>query len=213
MSTPRTPRVDAVVWDLGGVLIGWDPRVLYRRLLGSDEEVEAYLAEVDFAGWNRLQDAGRPMAEGVAELSARFPHRRELVEAYPARYAETLLGPVPGSVELLDELRRRGQVRLLALTNWSADTFHHARDGYPFLTWFEAVVVSGEERLAKPDPRLFRRVLDRHGLESATTVYVDDSAANVAAAGALGLIALLFTGAEKLRSELAALGLVAAAAP
>ena len=213
MSTPRTPRVDAVVWDLGGVLIGWDPRVLYRRLLRSDEEVEAYLAEVDFAGWNRLQDAGRPMAEGVAELSARFPHRRELVAAYPARYAETLLGPVPGSVELLDELRRRGQVRLLALTNWSADTFHHARDGYPFLTWFEAVVVSGEERLAKPDPRLFRRVLDRHGLESATTVYVDDSAANVAAAGALGLIALLFTGAEKLRSELAALGLVAAAAP
>jgi 2-haloacid dehalogenase len=204
--TPSRPR--AVVWDLGGVLISWDPRAVFRGMLGSDAEVEEFLAEVDFAAWNHRQDAGRPMAEGVADLVARFPHRRELAEAYPARFAETLVGPVPGSVELLAELRERGDVRLLALTNWSAEMFPHALAGYPFLSWFEALVVSGREGVAKPDPRIFRLLLERHGLAAAETVYVDDAPPNVAAADALGLTALRFVDAPTLRADLARLGLL-----
>jgi 2-haloacid dehalogenase len=199
--------IRAVIWDLGGVLICWDPRALYRRLM-PEPEVDPFLAEIGFTEWNHAQDAGRSMPDGVAELAGVFPHRRALIEAYAARFGETMLGPVPGSVELLGQLRSLGAVRLFALTNWSADTFHLARRGYDFLDWFEAVVVSGEERLAKPDPQLFRLLLERHRLRPRSTVFIDDSPANIRAATALGLIGLLFTDADALRADLSRLGLL-----
>jgi 2-haloacid dehalogenase len=201
-------RVSAVVWDLGNVLIEWDPRRVFRPELGSDAAVEEFLAEVDFTAWNHAADAGRPIAAGLAEAARRWPHRVGLLEAYVARFPETMVGPVAGSVELLAELRRRGEVRLLALTNWSAETFPHARAAHEFLSWFEVVVVSGEEGVAKPDEQLFRRLVQRHGLDPATTVFIDDGEANVAAAARVGLRALRFTTPERLRADLAALGLV-----
>ena len=205
--TTRGGRIDTVVWDLGGVLIGWDPAALYRSLLPA-AEVEPFLTEIGFAQWNHRQDAGRSMDDGVAELSARFPHRADLIAAYPLRFDRTLLGPIDGSVAILAGLRQQARVRLLALTNWSADTFHHAQSRYHFLTWFEDIVVSGREGLAKPDRRIFELLLDRFALTPAATLFIDDSAANVEAAASVGLRALHFTAPGPLRRDLAGFGLV-----
>jgi 2-haloacid dehalogenase len=195
-----------VVFDLGGVLVDWDPRYLYEQLLPA-HEVDDFLDEVDFAAWNREQDAGASWAEAVRRHGERYPHRRELLAAYPARFPETLGGEVPGSVALLRELHD-AQVRLLALTNWSAETFPHARARFDWLDLFEDVVVSGVEGLAKPDPAIFQLLLDRHGLSAAATVFVDDSPANIDAAADVGLTALLFRTAEELRADLVRLGVL-----
>jgi 2-haloacid dehalogenase len=193
------PTPITVVFDIGGVLLDWDPRYLYRRLL-PEAEVDAFLDEIGFAEWNHRQDAGRPWAEAVMELAARHPHHRELIAAYPEHYWDTVSGPVPGSVEILHELHDRG-TRLLALTNWSAETFPQARERYPFLGIFDGVVVSGEEGIAKPDLEIFRRLRTRHDVPLGTA-YVDDAPANVAAAAEAGLDAILFTGADDLRLQL-----------
>jgi 2-haloacid dehalogenase len=207
---PSTPASHhTVVFDLGNVLIAWDPRLLYRQLLPDDAAVEEFLAEVDFASWNHAQDAGRPFAVAVAEQAERFPHRRELLAAYQHRFAETLGGAIDGTVRILHELRERG-VRLLALTNWSAETFPVARQSFGFLQEFEGIVVSGEEGVAKPDPRIFHILLERYDVEAGRAVYVDDSARNVAAADAAGLTALHFTDPARLRRDLSHLGLLSA---
>lgn len=203
------PTPTTVVFDLGGVLIRWDPRLLYRRLM-PPEEVEDFLAEIDFAGWNHAQDAGGSFADGVARLSALHPHRHELIAAYPARFPESLDGPITGTVEILRELHAGG-VRLFALTNWSAETFPHAVEMFDFLELFEAVLVSGCEGVAKPDPAVFRLLIDRHHLDPARTVFVDDSPVNVAAASASGLVAVRFADPDTLRRHLAARGLPVAA--
>ncbi len=212
MTTPRQPTAavpTTVVFDLGGVLIDWDPRHLYRRLLPEDE-IEEFLDEVGFAAWNYAQDAGGSWDEAVERLAARHPHRRELIAAYPARFPETLAGPVPGSVELLRDLHAAG-VRLLALTNWSAETYPHAEATFDFLTLFEDIVVSGAEGIAKPDPAVFALLVDRYRLDPAATVFVDDSPVNVAAAAAAGLRAVRFTDADTLRGDLSRLGLLGGA--
>jgi 2-haloacid dehalogenase len=199
--------VTAVVFDLGGVLIEWDPRHLYRKLLGDDEEVEDFLEEVGFARWNTRVDAGvHTWAEAVATLVARHPHHRELIEAYPARFAETIPGEVPGTVDVLRDLHAAG-TRLFALTNWSAETFGPARARFAFLDLFDGIVVSGEERVAKPDPRAFRLLLERFALDPAATVFVDDRQDNVDAATTVGMLGTLFTGADDLRRQLTRLGL------
>lgn len=205
--------VRTVVFDLGGVLIDWDPRYLYRSMLGSDDQVETFLEEIDFAAWNHAQDAGaRPWAEAVAALGDRFPHRRELIAAYPERFGETLAGPIDGSVAVLRELHARG-VPLLALTNWSAETFPVARARFGFLDLFDGIVVSGEEGVAKPDPEVFARLVGRYTLDPAATVLVDDREDNVTAARAAGLQGLLFTGPDRLRRDLSRLGLLDGAGP
>lgn len=196
-----------VVLDLGGVLIDWDPRALYRDLLPA-AEVDGFLAEIGFAEWNHAQDAGEhSWADAVEALAERHPHRRELIAAYPARFAETLVGPIEGSVAVLHELHAR-RTPLLALTNWSVETFAHARAVFDFLGLFDAIVVSGEERVAKPDERLFRVLLERHRLDPADTFFVDDAPANVATAARLGMTARLFTTPEALRRDLVAAGLL-----
>jgi len=193
----------AVVFDLGGVLIDWDPRHLYRKLLADDAAVEEFLATICTPGWNAELDRGRPFAEGVAELVERHPEHAAAIAAYHERWPEMLGGEIPGTVEILAELRAAG-VPLYALTNWSAETFLLSRDRFEFLDWFDGLVVSGEERVIKPDPRIFRLLLDRFGLDPGATFFVDDSEANVAAARELGLDAVRFTGPEQLRRDLAA---------
>jgi 2-haloacid dehalogenase len=196
----------AVVFDLGGVLIDWNPRHLYRQLLPADE-VEAFLDEIGFAEWNHAQDAGGSWAEAVETLAAEHPHRRELIAAYPARFTETLAGPVPGTSDVLRELHDRG-TRLIGLTNWSAETYPYAEATFDFMRLFEGVLVSGVEGVAKPDPAVFRLLVERYGLQPGRTVFVDDSAKNVAAATAAGLRGLLFTDAGQLRRDLTAMGLL-----
>jgi 2-haloacid dehalogenase len=200
--------VKAAVFDLGGVLIDWDPRHLYRKLLADEAAVEEFLATVCTPEWNAELDRGRPFAEGVAELVERHPAQAAAITAYHERWPEMLAGEVPGAVAVLADLRAAG-VPLYALTNWSAETFAITRGRFAFLEWFDGVVVSGQERVIKPDPRIFRLLADRFGLDPETTFYVDDSEANVAAARALGFDAVRFTGPERLRRDLEARRLLA----
>ncbi len=204
--------VKAVVFDLGGVLIDWDPRYLYRKLLDDEAAVEEFLATVCTPEWNIEQDRGRPFAEGVAELVERHPVHAAAITAYHERWPEMLGGDIGGTVELLAELRAAG-VPIYALTNWSAETFGIARGRFEFLEWFDGVLVSGEERMVKPDPAIFQLFLDRFGLDPGATLYVDDSPANVAAAAQLGFDAVRFTGPGQLRRDLAARRLLARSAP
>jgi 2-haloacid dehalogenase len=204
--------VKAVVFDLGGVLIDWDPRYLYRKLLDDEAAVEEFLATVCTPEWNAEQDRGRPFAEGVAELVERHPVHAVAITAYHERWPEMLGGAVGGTVEVLAELRAAG-VPVYALTNWSAETFGVARERFEFLEWFDGVLVSGEERMIKPDPAIFRLLLDRFGLDPGATFYVDDSEPNVEAAGRLGFDAVRFTTPARLRRDLEARRLLGRPAP
>jgi 2-haloacid dehalogenase len=196
-----------VVFDLGGVLIEWDPRHLYRKLFDAPDEMESFLAEVTTAEWNAQQDAGRPWAEAVETLVAEHPERRELIEAFHLRWPEMLAGEIPGTVDVLTELRAAG-IRLVALSNWSGEMFPFARARFDFLSWFEGIVISGEVGVNKPDRRIFEHLVERFGIEPAAALFVDDSPANIDAARALGFRAIQFTNATALRRELVRLGLL-----
>jgi 2-haloacid dehalogenase len=200
-------RIAAVIFDLGGVLIDWDPRYLYRTLFVDEAAMERFLAEVATPEWNAAQDAGRSWTEAVEVLAARFPDERPLIEAYHLRWSEMLGGPIDGTVDVLADLRER-DVRLLALSNWSAETFPIARTRYPFLDWFEGIVVSGEIGVAKPDARIFETLIGRYHIEPSETVFVDDSVANVSAAEELGFICLRFHDPDRLRIDLERLGVL-----
>ncbi len=208
-ATVSTNRPKGVVFDLGGVLIDWNPRHLYRSLFDDEAEMERFLREVVSPEWNLEHDRGRSFDDGVALLSRAHPQRADLIAAFRDRWPEMLGGAIEPTVEILGELRDAG-VRLLALTNWSAETFPIGLARFPFLGWFEGIVVSGEERLVKPDAAIFRVLISRHRLEPAQTVFVDDLPANVAAAAALGFRAIQFTTAPELRRDLTALGLLGA---
>jgi len=200
-------QIPSVVFDLGGVLIDWNPRYLYRKLFGGDEAaMERFLAEVCTPEWNVRLDAGRPFAEGVAELVAAHPEQAELIAAYQERWPEMLGEAFEGTVAILRELRRAG-LRTYALSNWSAETFAVTRTRYPFLAQMDGILISGQVKVGKPDPAIFREFLRRFGLAPENTIYIDDSDRNVVAAAALGMTAVRFVNAAKLRRDLRALGL------
>jgi 2-haloacid dehalogenase len=197
-----------VVFDLGGVLIDWNPRNLYRKLFaGDDAAMEAFLENVCTTEWNERQDAGRTFAEAVAELMPRHADKRELIEAFGARFGEMIPGAIAGSVEILGELKRCG-VPVYGISNWSAETFPPQRERFPFLSWLDGLVISGNEGVIKPDPRIFRILLDRYAIAPEAAVFVDDVARNAAAAATLGLHGIHFRAPEQLRRELVALGLL-----
>jgi 2-haloacid dehalogenase len=201
-----------VVFDLGGVLIEWDPRHLYRQLFDDPSEMEAFLSTVTTLEWNGRQDEGRPWAEAIEELVREHPERRDLIEAYHQRWPEMLGGEIPGTVEVLREVRASG-MRLLALSNLSSETFPFALERFPFLSWFDAIVVSGDVGMTKPDPAIFRHVIQEFDLDPMVTVFVDDSEPNVEAARSLGFVALSFVDADCLRRDLERLGVLARIAP
>ena len=199
-------RLSSVIFDLGGVVLGWDPSLAYAQVLPA-EQIEPFMTKIEFPAWNAGHDAGRPFAEGEADLLARFPDDAAAVSAYRAHFPRTLTGTVPGTGAVIAELARAG-VALVALTNWSAETFPHAEERFGILRRFAGIVVSGAELVAKPDPAIFDLACERYGLDPARTAFVDDSARNVAAATAAGLTAIHFTGAEPLRVRLEELGLL-----
>jgi len=196
------PPVEAVVFDLGGVLIDWNPRYLYRSLFDDEAEMEAFLRDICSPAWNLEQDRGRPFAEAIKLLCAEFPGYASHIAAYFERWHEMLRGPIEGTVEILRELRETGRVRLFALTNWSAETFHHAEKRFPFLGWFEGIVVSGREGLVKPDPAFYRLLTDRYALEPGHCLFIDDVERNVEGALAAGMQAVRFESPAALRREL-----------
>lgn len=204
-SDPR--RLRSVVFDLGGVLIEWNPRHLYRQLFDDEDAMERFLVEVTSPEWNRRQDAGRPWAEAIAELVAAHPEQRELIVAYRARWHEMLGGPIEGSLDVLADVRSTGRA-VYALSNWSAETFAQARGTFPFLDWFDGLLISGEVGLVKPDPRIFELLAARFGIAPEETVLVDDQAENVNAAARLGFVAIRFCDAPQLRRDLEAIGVL-----
>ncbi|WP_233441780.1 HAD family hydrolase [Aggregatibacter actinomycetemcomitans] len=187
------------------MLVDWNPRHLYRKIFSNDAEMERFLAEVCNSEWNARQDAGRSWSEGVAEAVKQHPQYEAETRAYHERWTETLNGAIDDTVALLEPLKRSG-VRLLALTNWSNETFHFAEERFPFLTEFEGILVSGYERLAKPDPRIFNLLIERYHLNPQHTVFIDDNLRNVEGARNVGLHTLQFTHAQKLKQDLITLG-------
>jgi 2-haloacid dehalogenase len=197
--------IDAAVFDLGGVLIDWSPYHLYRQYLTDDAEIAAFLEEIDLYVWLRGVDADKAFEKSVYELAERHPHRAELIRAYWERWPETMRGPLPDTVELLRRLKAKA-FPVYALTNWSRETWHHA-GRFDFLSWFDDIVVSGHEGVAKPDPAIFHLACERFGVEPATTVFIDDHAPNVESAANLGFTAIQFTDAGQLERQLSDLGL------
>ncbi len=206
MDNGRSHAIDAVIFDLGGVLIDWNPRHLYRTLFADEAEMERFLAEVCTPAWNLEQDRGRPWAQAIAELSAQHPEKAELIAAYRQRWPEMLNGAIAGTVALLERLDVAG-VPLYALTNWSAETWPYAEQLYPFLARFRGIVVSGRIGMVKPEPAIYRHALARFGLRPERTLFIDDAPHNVEAARAVGLKAIRFVGPEALARDFARYGL------
>ena len=203
----KTAR-DIVVFDLGGVLIDWDPRHLYRKLFSGDEAaMEHLLATVCTHEWNRGQDAGRTFAEGARLLKAEHPDKAGLIDAYCTRFDEMMPGAITGSVDILADLKSSG-ARLYCLTNFSAETYPPTFERFEFLRWFRGVVVSGEVGVIKPHPRIFELLLERFAIDPQRAVYIDDVAANVGAARPFGIHAIHFTTPAELHAELVELGLL-----
>jgi 2-haloacid dehalogenase len=175
--------------------------------MGDDAAMERFLAEVCTPDWNRRQDAGRTWTEAVETLASEHPDQRELIVAYRERWDEMLGGAIEGTVAVLAELRDRG-LPLYALSNWSDETWRFATDRYAFLDWFDAIVISGEAGVAKPDPRIYRLLIDRTGLDPTTTVFIDDVPANVEAGRSLGFIGVIYADPPRLRHDLVGLGLL-----
>ena len=205
-----TAALTTVVFDLGNVLLDWDPRRLYRRLIDDLDELDRFLTDICSPSWHYAQDRGRSIAEATAELQAAHPEHSELIGAFYAGWPEMTAGAMPATVDILRELRDAG-VRLIALTNWPAEVFAPARERFDFFAWFEGIVVSGEERLAKPDPAIFSLLLDRYAVDPATAVYVDDTLGHVETARSLGLTGFVYRDAVGLRRDFASVGLPVAA--
>jgi 2-haloacid dehalogenase len=196
------------IFDLGGVLLQWNPRHLYRKLFNGDEAaMEHFLATVCTSEWNERQDAGRSFADATRELLPRHADKIELIEAFGNRFGEMIPGAIEGTVDVLAELKQRA-VPIYAITNWSAETYPSQCDRFEFLSWFQGIVVSGVEGVMKPDPRIFRILFERHGVAPESAVFIDDVAGNAAAASALGVHGIHFRSPDQLRRELAAVGLL-----
>ena len=200
------PNRSIAVFDLGGVLIDWNPRYLYRKLFAEDEAaMEHFLTTVCTTAWNSQQDAGRTFAEACAILKQDHPKHAEYIDAWFARHEEMLGDAIEGTVEILAELRARG-VPIYALSNWSAETFPTAQRKFEFLQWFEGTLLSGKVGLIKPDPRIFGLFSKTFSVDPAHVIYIDDLPHNVAAAAAHGMHGILFTDPPALRNELVKLG-------
>jgi 2-haloacid dehalogenase len=204
-----TATVKAVVFDLGGVLIDWNPRYLYRKIFGTEEEMEDFLSTVATMDWNDQLDRGEPLADAVAELTAAHPDHADSIAAYIDRWIEMVAGALDETVAVLAELHAGG-VPLFALSNWSTETFRLVRHQFEFLDWFDGILLSSEVGVTKPDRRIFEALCDRYGLQPATTLFIDDNPPNVEGARAAGLQAVRFETATTLREDLRRFGVLRA---
>lgn len=197
-----------VVFDIGNVLIHWDPRVLYRKIFATEDEVEWFLSNVCTHDWNLEQDRGRSFEDAIAEATARHPTHADAIAAYHHRWAETIIGPITGTLDILEALKASG-TPLYAITNWHQDKFRETQARFPFLrSSFRDIVVSGDVRLIKPDPAIYRLLLERNGLQADDCLFIDDSPKNVAGAEAVGMKAHHFTSPKAIRVHLAAEGIL-----
>lgn len=208
MMNPQPKRLPNIVFDFGGVLMDWNPRYLYSRYFDGDPRaMEDFLAEIHFAEWNTEQDKGRPFAEGVALLTEQFPQYAALIRAFDEHWEETVGGAILPVVDMAQRLKAAGY-HLHGLSNWSEEKFRQVRQKFAFFNLFDSILVSGEVKLAKPDPRIYQVFLQRIGQPAADCLFIDDSAANIAAARQLGFGTILFESEDQLEQELAVRGLL-----
>jgi 2-haloacid dehalogenase len=199
-------KFKAIVFDFAGVLIDWNPRYLYLKVFHGDlSAMEDYLAKVDFTAWNLRQDEGRSFSDGVAEASARFPEYQDLIRAYDEHYEESIAGVIQPTVDILGRLKKMGYL-LYGLSNWSTEKFRLVRHKFGFFDWFESIVVSGDLKLVKPDPRIFIRFLNIIGRTAEECLLIDDSAENVEAARMLGFGVIQYRSPEQLEAMLIQMG-------
>jgi 2-haloacid dehalogenase len=199
-------NISYVVFDIGGVLIDWNPRHLFRKVFKSEEEMEWFLSNICTSEWNIQQDGGKLFSVATAELSAKYPEYSDKIAMYYGRWTEMLGGEIEDTVKILRELKSTG-MPLYALSNWSHEAFPVAYERYDFMKEFDGLVVSGYEKLLKPDHAIYRVLMDRYKINPSESVYIDDNKPNADAAGELGFNSIHFRSADQLRIDLRALGL------
>jgi 2-haloacid dehalogenase len=195
-------EIKTIIFDLGGVLIDWNPMYVYRDYFDSEEKRNYFFAHICTADWNEEQDAGRSIVEATQGLVAQFPDWEQPIRDYYGRWTEMLNGPIPEMVEVFRQLKESGKYKLYALTNWQADLFNIALVRYNFLHWFDGRVVSGEEKMRKPFPEFYQLLLDRYGVNPAGALFIDDNLRNVKAAEQLGITSIHFKNASQLSGQL-----------
>lgn len=199
--------LDTVIFDLGGVLIDWNPRYLYRKIFKSEEEISWFMENICTNDWNEKQDAGRSFEEATEELLKRHPEWEEPIRAWYGRWEETISGPIHETVEILKSVRAQ-PYKLYALTNWSAQTFPWALNNFDFLHWFDGIVVSGVEKTRKPFPEFYHILFNRYDVNPQKAIFIDDSLRNIDGAKNVGLQGIHFQSPEKLKQELKSMGVL-----
>jgi 2-haloacid dehalogenase len=200
-------EIEAVVFDIGGVLLDWDPRYVYRQLFADPADMEEFLGSVCTQDWHRAHDLGADIPASCEQLALRYPEHRDMIMVWAERGEEMIAGQFDDTVELLSEVKASG-MRCYALSNMEPGPFRARRARFAFMEWFDGHVISGLEGVAKPDRRIFEILLSRHGLRPQATVFIDDQPRNVDAARDLGLVALHFSSAAQLRDDLQSLAVV-----
>ncbi|HET6543081.1 MAG TPA: HAD family phosphatase [Chryseolinea sp.] len=200
--------IDTIIFDLGGVLIDWDPRYLYRKIFKTEEEVTWFLQNICTPEWNDKQDAGRSFEEATQELIEKHPEWELPIRAWYDRWQETIPGPVHETVEILKHFKENPTHRLYALTNWSAETFPWALNTFQFLHWFEGIVVSGIEKTRKPYPEFYKILFERYNIDPRRALFIDDNIKNIEGGKAVGLTTIHFQSPQQLRTDLQRAGLI-----
>ena len=201
-------NIKAVIFDLGGVLIDWNPDYVFDKMFRDEKRKKHFYQNICTPDWNEKQDAGRSLQEATEELLQKHPDWKEYIEAYYGRWEEMLGGPIHETVEIFRELKQKDHLKLYALTNWSAETFPVALDKYDFLHWFDGRLVSGEEKTRKPFPEFYHLMLRRFNLKPEETLFIDDNERNVKAAQELGIRSIQFKNPGQLKEELRRVGLL-----
>jgi 2-haloacid dehalogenase len=194
--------ITTIIFDLGSVLVDWNPNYLYRKLFADEQEMQDFLANITTPDWNEEQDAGRPLQEGTDLLIQQHPQHEENIRAFYDRWDEMLGDPIQGTIDLFKQLKESGRYKVYALTNWSAETFPIALERYDFMGWFDGIVVSGVEKICKPAPEFYQLLLDRYNVDPQEALFIDDNLRNVLAAEKMGITSIHFTSPEQLKEEL-----------
>lgn len=196
--------INTIIFDLGAVLIDWNPDYMYRTLFDDEQEMRDFLNNITTSDWNEEQDAGRSLEEGTELLVKQHPQHEAHIRAFYGRWIEMLGDAFEGSVEIFKELKDSGKYKIYALTNWSAETFPLAQERFDFLNWFDGVVVSGAEKMRKPAPEFYQILLDRYNVNPLESLFIDDNYRNILAAEKMGINCIHFKSPEQLRAELIA---------
>jgi 2-haloacid dehalogenase len=200
--------MNTIIFDLGGVLIDWNPEYVFlKEFRGDREKMNWFFENICTSAWNEQQDAGHSLEQATRERIALFPEHERLIRMYYGEWEQMLGYELTGTVEILKKLHLSPDYTIYALTNWSGETFPVALQKFPFLSWFEGIVVSGDEKLVKPDPAIYKLLLERYGLDATTCVFIDDRADNVQAAVDLGFKGIQFSNDRQLRRELLGLNI------